>query len=65
MSSLHVDPELGRRAEIARQPQRRVGENRALTFDNSGDAAAGTRNASALADRPSGFKNSSARISPG
>jgi hypothetical protein len=38
MSSLHIDPELGRRAEIARQPQRRVGGNRALTFDNSGDS---------------------------
>jgi hypothetical protein len=32
MSSLHHDRELGRRAEIARQPQRRVIGNRALIF---------------------------------
>jgi hypothetical protein len=51
MSSLLVDPDLGASCRNSAQPQRRVGGNRALTFDNSVMRLAGTRSASALPDR--------------
>ena len=57
---------LGRRSEIARQPQRGVGGDGALApLMIPVMRLAAARSASPLADGPSGLRNSSARILPG